>query len=246
MKQIFLLITMLLISINLYSAPPDSCLKYYYHPDTTFFNPDSVMVDSCEGSPTYGEYYGKKYFTLKFNYNIIPRTYLAPADSIIEYTIDSIGIQYTSAKNEFSQLLTTYGNFSFREKVPNMPDTTIVLGRTLYLIFDNNVPINEVENQLTNFSSIKTAYFSSWFGVESDVSVSKSNTDEIFLFPNPVSEFLMIHGLEESHVQSISIFNTFGQKLYEGDLKEQIDVSSLTPGVYFLHMGNMNYKFVKL
>jgi hypothetical protein len=246
MKKIFLLITMLLISINLYSSPPDSCLKYYFQPDTTFFNPDSVMVDSCEGSPTYGEYYGKKFFYMTFNYNIIPRNYLAPADTIIEYTIDNIESQYTDAINEFTQLQTTYGSLKFREVLPDKLDTTSYYKRFLYVIFNNYVPIEEVEDEIIKFTCIESAGFASWFGVESDVSVSKSNTDEIFLFPNPVSEFLMIRGLEESHVQSISIFNTFGQKLYEGDLKEQIDVSSLTPGVYFLHMGNMNYKFVIL
>jgi hypothetical protein len=204
------------------------------------------MVDSCDGSPTYGMYYGKKFFSLVMQYNIIPRTYLAPADSIIEYTIDKIESQYTVAINEFTQLQLNYGNFKFREHVPNMPDTSLTYKRSLLLIFDNYVPIKEVENQLRNFSSINVAGFTSWFGVVSDVNELISESKEIFLFPNPVSEFLMIRGLDESQVQSISIFNTFGQKLYEGDLKEQIDVSSLTPGVYFIHIGNMNYKFVKL
>ena len=68
----------------------------------------------------------------------------------------------------------------------------------------------------------------------------------IDIFPNPVSDFLMIRSLDESQFQSISIFNTFGQKLYEGDLKEQIDVSSLTPGVYFIRIGDKVEKFVKM
>ncbi len=69
MKTLFFLFAMMLFSINLYSAPPDSCLKYYFEiDDTTFFNPDSVMVDSCDGSPTFGVYYGKKYFLLEMQY----------------------------------------------------------------------------------------------------------------------------------------------------------------------------------
>ena len=245
MKTLILIIAMMLLSINLYSAPPDECLKYYFHPDSTFTNPDSVMVDSCDGSPTYGVYFAKKFFGLVMQYNIIPRTYLAPADTIIEYSINNIESQYTDAINEFSQLQTNYGNFKFREHVPNMPDTTLAYKRSLLLIFENYVPITEVENVLRNLSSVNTAGFASWFIFISDVYESESQ-NQFLIYPNPVSDFLMIRGLDESQVQSISIFNTFGQKLYEGDLKEQIDVSSLTPGVYFIRIGDKVEKFVKM
>ena len=77
---------------------PDSCLKYFNRPyDSTFSNRDSVMVDSCENSPSYCRFFGKKFFMIEFNYNIIPRNYIAPLDTIIEYTIDSINSSYTTA-----------------------------------------------------------------------------------------------------------------------------------------------------
>lgn len=245
MKTLFLITAMLFISINLNANPPDSCLKYYFHPDTTFTNPDSVMVDSCEGSPTYGVYYGKKYFYLTFNYNIIPRTYLAPADTIIEYTIDNIESQYAVAINEFTQLQTAYGSFKFQEKVPNMPDTTSYYKRFLFIIFDSFVPIKEVEEELNKFSCIESAGFFRWFGVISDIDELISQTDGIILFPNPVSDIIMINGLDETQAQSFSIYNSFGQKLFGSEFINQIDVSVLTPGVYFLRIGNKYSKFVK-
>jgi hypothetical protein len=38
------------------SQPPDSCLKLLgnIYGDTTWVNPDSIRVDSCAGSPTFG------------------------------------------------------------------------------------------------------------------------------------------------------------------------------------------------
>ncbi len=246
MKTFFLLLAMLILSINLHANPPDSCLKYYFHSDPTFTNHDSVMVDSCDGSPTYGRYYGKKYFYVKFNYNIIPRELIAPADTIIEYIIDSIDIKYTDAINDFTHLQSIYGNFKFREIYPNLPDTTIALPRVFKLLFSNFVPIKQVEDELNNFSCIEIAGFVSWFGVESDVDESISDTDEILLFPNPVSDFLTIQSFVDLQAQSFSIFNTFGQKLYEGELKAQIDVSSLTPGVYYIKIGSKLEKFVKM
>ncbi len=247
MKTLFLIGAFMLFSINLFSATPDSCLKVYNDlSDSTFFNYESVMIDSCDGSPTYGVYFGKKYFTVMFNYNIIPRTYLAPPEAIIEYTIDSIDSKYSIAINEFTQLKLNYGNFKFREKVPNMPDTSIVIPRTLYLIFDNYVPIKEIELLINGFTSVESGYFSSWFGLISDVDDSKINNSDIFIYPNPVSNIIMIQGIDSSDMQSYSIFDTYGKKIIEGEFNKQIDVSYLIPGVYFIKVGNKSYKFIKI
>ncbi len=247
MKTLFFISALMLFSINLFSAPPDSCLKVYDYPyDSTFTNPESVMIDSCDGSPTYGVYFGKKYFTVMFNYNIIPRTYLAPPEAIIEYTIDSIDSKYSIAINEFTQLKLNYGNFKFREQVPNMPDTSLVLCRSLYLIFDKYVPIKEIEQVLNGFTSVKSGYFSSWFGAISDVNESNTDNDEIIIYPNPVSNIIMIQGIDSSDMQSYSIYDTYGKKIIEGEFNKQIDVSYLIPGVYFIKVGNKSYKFIKI
>ena len=244
MKQISLIIGLIILSsiYALSQQPPDSCLKYYNEPtDSTFRNRDSVKVDSCLDSPTYGVDFGKKNFYLKFNYNIIPRTYLAPADSIIDYTIDSINNKYTVAIYEFNQLRQLYGNFKFREIHPNLPDTTTFLLRNFYLIFENYVPIKEVEKVLLSFSCLNTAGFISWYGIVSEV----DEKSIIFLHPNPVKDILDLTFLTSSNFEMISIYNLNGLKVLESNYNEQINVAELQPGIYFMRCGDKTYKFIK-
>ena len=74
---------------------------------------------------------------------------------------------------------------------------------------------------------------------------------EIVLSPNPVSDMLHIQG--ESSLEHVEIVGLNGQKIFSfdnrNDKSEQIDVSSLSPGIYVVHVSNGNgfssQKFIK-
>lgn len=101
-ENIFLLIFFALVNTAFSYSPPDSCLKIYDVPeDDTFENPFDVRVDSCDGSGSYGGFYAKGYFSLFFEYNIIPRSGLFPEDTLIEYSISDIDTIYTQAIVDF-------------------------------------------------------------------------------------------------------------------------------------------------
>lgn len=53
------------------------------------------------------------------------------------------------------------------------------------------------------------------------------------VYPNPASGVLNIETSLES-IQSISLYNTIGDEVYKSDFKTAIDVSSLSPGIYFV------------
>ena len=76
---------------------PDSCLKLLMSgtADSTWANPDSVKVDSCSGSTTFGEKYAKGWFRVEFSYYILP-TPIGPRDTIIDRTWHDIDTQYSS------------------------------------------------------------------------------------------------------------------------------------------------------
>lgn len=65
------------------------------------------------------------------------------------------------------------------------------------------------------------------------------------IYPNPVLNILELKLMVDETPEFISIYNLYGQKVFESLYKEQIDVSNLTAGVYFLRIGNKNFKFVK-
>ncbi|MCX6146804.1 MAG: PKD domain-containing protein [Candidatus Kapabacteria bacterium] len=63
--------------------------------------------------------------------------------------------------------------------------------------------------------------------------------------PNPVKDKLFIQINEFNNTDKIQIIDLNGRKLLESELKETIDVSSLSKGIYFLKIGNRQWKFVK-
>ena len=79
---------------------PSSCLELAYRTDTTIWNRDSAMVDTCHTSPTYGQIYAKKWFTIDFDDYLINLPY-APADSIMEVSWVSIDSIYSDTRAFF-------------------------------------------------------------------------------------------------------------------------------------------------
>ncbi len=65
----------------------------------------------------------------------------------------------------------------------------------------------------------------------------------ISVFPNPVSEYLIIRTNQKNG--KIEISSTLGLKVIETEWREKIDVSGLIAGVYFAKVGNQIIKFIK-
>ena len=65
----------------------------------------------------------------------------------------------------------------------------------------------------------------------------------LILSPNPVQDILSIQGMNSGNYQ---IFNAAGQCIQKGYFDNQIEVSQLTNGSYFLHIGTEILPFIKL
>ncbi|MCL5991435.1 MAG: penicillin acylase family protein [Bacteroidetes bacterium] len=78
--------------------------------------------------------------------------------------------------------------------------------------------------------------------------VEAHNTDyNIYsVYPNPIQDKLFIKTNNSSISRNIEIYNLLGSKVLETKFKEEIDVSHLLSGVYFLRIGNDYIKFIKL
>jgi hypothetical protein len=63
------------------------------------------------------------------------------------------------------------------------------------------------------------------------------------LSPNPVKDILTIQGMNSGNYQ---IFNAAGQCIQKGYFDNQIEVSQLTNGTYFLNIGTVVLPFIKL
>ena len=72
-----------------------------------------------------------------------------------------------------------------------------------------------------------------------------NNNEDInsFLYPNPAKDSFSI----SSSIETISfvIYNVSGDKVLEGDYKINIEITSLSSGVYFVNIATNNSKSVK-
>jgi len=80
---------------------------------------------------------------------------------------------------------------------------------------------------------------------EAPLSVLNYNPSEVKLYPNPVSETLILNRMT-SEVNYITVFNTIGTKILEkvwhnGSTTTQLDMRSLDSGIYFVKLSNSNH-----
>jgi hypothetical protein len=96
-------------------------------------------------------------------------------------------------------------------------------------------------------------------------SVEENNNEELFISPNPAKDYIEILQLnltfnrrvDTGVLEEIAIYNVFGEKMLnlssaggggnaaDGGGQIRIDVSHLTPGVYFIKIADKIEKFVK-
>nr|MBK9653609.1 T9SS type A sorting domain-containing protein [Bacteroidota bacterium] len=87
------------------------------------------------------------------------------------------------------------------------------------------------------------------------ITENNSNSFALSLYPNPVSDFLLINNLENQKIKSVTITNALGKIIYQNTFSKiesliKIDTKLFPAGVYFLQCSNADdkislIKFVK-
>ncbi len=76
------------------------------------------------------------------------------------------------------------------------------------------------------------------------LSINTENIDGINIYPNPVKDILTINSLDQS-IKNYKIYNSIGQVVQINPLNEyQIDMSSLSNGVYFVKISSQSGKTI--
>ena len=122
------------------------------------------------------------------------------------------------------------------------PECAKGLGPTLELVSP------ELDNSLHENWDCINAFGSPGKVNNLQLGVDDFNTKTIELYPNPVSNILNIKGIA-TFEQSIIIYNVLGQEMLTTKGTNQIDLSSLTNGIYFVLITDgikiSNYKLIK-
>jgi hypothetical protein len=84
-----------------------------------------------------------------------------------------------------------------------------------------------------------------------DTEQPKSKPISATIYPNPTNNYLFVQLDDDYSNYQYRIVNVAGQILQQGTLQQELNVSDLSHGVYFLNIRhqteniNLNYKFVK-
>jgi hypothetical protein len=248
-----ILITMLLTFFVAGAAyaytPPDSCLKmrcpddYDVLTNTGTPNPDSVKVDSCFDSPTYGKRFAKKYFEAKFTQY--------PFDTLIGITelkrVYDLRDDMPGLKQQFQELEQDIGTIYFK-RIPkdDVPDPNwLYLNGWVTIFFENYQNIEGIlKIMVSEIDSIKFFDYLPRDGCEIMEINDDIKNQKISLFPNPVKEKLNLF-FEKKVNEKILIYSFNGQS-FEFNYQEILDVSELTNGIYYLIYNESIYKFIKI
>ncbi|MCF8366538.1 MAG: T9SS type A sorting domain-containing protein [Bacteroidales bacterium] len=113
---------------------------------------------------------------------------------------------------------------------------------------DNNFVLKMKDNSATSYSlaSVKKVYFDLATRVDPIENIPESK--ELVIYPNPASSFINIHDLPNQPSQ-VTIYSIQGGVILQKPISAQsnnIDVSSLKNGLYFLNFNRQTVKFIKL
>ncbi|MEP7263486.1 MAG: T9SS type A sorting domain-containing protein [Bacteroidota bacterium] len=172
---------------------------------------------------------------------------------VLELTNNKMMIGFVGSQ-AFAKKFTSVSN------VPHIADNGVQLSSTgngTFLWFLNNVMINGatqnnfVYTQNGSYTVMITdidgcTYMSDPY-IVSSVGIAEWSADGIIIYPNPASEIMMISGNEKTETFP-EIYNSFGQKsecnIHKDGKQFYLDVSSLSPGVYFVIV-NSSEKIVR-
>jgi hypothetical protein len=267
MKKAIFAVLLLLATTGRAGAQVDSCLQLVCIPgqpmggDSGFcINPDSVMIDTCKSSTTYGEDYAFRWWEIDFAYYVI-NVPAAPPDTTLEMSWTEIDTSYHALRASFADLETKYGSLILKKVNPSYVDSTDAASKVYYMRFNNYVCIDSVISDLDNLPDVDTfrngshqVYFASPVGSNDSASASVRagradvRSNKILLNPNPVFSSLRIRTTDDSNIKLITIFDQSGKKVFEQtgiDTSEfQLDIRFLSNGIYFISSNQNSVKLV--
>ena len=227
MKTIFkflLIIGFFIISIQIAKAQIiDTCWTMYFpnEPANGYFNPDSVLYDSCycKDRINYGcdSVYAKQWFEIIFN-NKDPFGFPQfPEDTIIETTWQELDSSYVDLRNMFQGLENIYGQFILRKRYPEIIDSNSLGSRGYLIKFQNYVHIIKVLNYFHDSQQLNDyGYRNRCIWIRDDVNENQDSLNNFTLEPNPCNNYLKISFTSDNNNNIIlKIIDLLGNVYYQ-------------------------------
>ena len=224
-------------------AVPDSCLFDAWKIKDGGHNRDSVLIDTCIGSPTLGRWFAKKTYEFNtYNYFFQPKPLLIGE----KYTWENIDTVFPTIRNKFKTLAETFGNYSIMRYDDGSSDSLHLEVPIFIIEFDNYVCVDSVILFLQEIDSV--------FGVELLNKPGYYSVEDILNQTEIVQNYgntIYIDLKNELIIKNmdILIYDVFGNILirssvHAGESSISIDINTLNSGIYFLRIENSIKKFI--
>ncbi len=205
-------------------------------------NPDSVRVDTCSSSATYGELYITHWIGVTFDSDIL-RIPADSVDSVVETTWEAIDTDYPSVRSGFSAIEAKYGSFVLRKAYPKSgiggPGSSIFgVGFSSYLCLDS------VLNDMGTIPLIDLSLDDGLITILAGVVLGAipGMASGIRLFPDPAWGIVEISGGE---LHDALLFDESGQRIRSWKLLNgSFDISGFPSGHYFLFSNEGSSRFI--
>ncbi len=216
-------IVQLCMSISLHAqVPPDSCLRLLRNRhDSTFVNPDSIKIDSCQWSSSYTQRFAYKFFLIVFQYNVKHRA-IFPPDTIIEYRPSDLDSQYQSTIAGFQSLESKYGSIYLRELNPELPDTTTLFKRQMWLRFSSYYNIDSAIQWVLSIPLAVQCLYDDHSGVISPVESQISPAHDVVV--TVARGCITLSGDYAKHAHStVDVYDTIGRLLQHESINSTVE-----------------------
>ena len=222
---------------------PDSCLKRMYddNGEECQPNPDSVRIDSCIASPTFGLLYAKKRFKIIFqNHKIMYYGNDTLFGIGYHKTWQDILPQFTAIKSKFAQLELLYGTYTILRFLGTVDyrDTveSSVMSKEYFLEFDNYVPIDSVVALLRTIPDIHISRYMQYFRfTPTGIREKESGSTKTYMigtqsFVVPLSQ----------QFENIIIYDLTGNEVYQCSAITTIidEPKGISKGLYWVRFGS--------
>ncbi|MEI6090488.1 MAG: T9SS type A sorting domain-containing protein [bacterium] len=264
MKRFFLVLATMVVSLPLFffnvnASPPDECLEMIFPNDyhqvwneewkkwdwVGSINLDSIKYDTCKDSPTYGKKFAKKYFMIQFIKNYYPFDNILDTNEVKH--ISDISESKPELKLKFQQLQEIFGEINFKGLDKILPKESVLGNPRCRIYFDEYQDYESIEQYvLHNIDSVKNFLYENRTFIPLNVDDYRIVQNTLIIEPVPATNLIKIK-LNNNPLSKeiIEIFNNSGRKIKELPFIEDINISDLPNGIYFVKCGNQTGKFIK-
>lgn len=155
-----------------------------------------------------------------------------------DYTTDVATATWTDVTNNLNQIATSSNNP--QTYIKSILDLSSYNSSTFTLAFkyesDNSVFTTSNRNGTFYISDVK------YFVSDTTLSISENLFENnIIIYPNPVSDTLHINNLMNStfEINDVQIFDNLGRLVLKQSVNNDIDITNLSKGIYFLKIKNI-------